>query len=739
MDKLALRKLEREALSEKLLNVNINDCQEAFLGIVHDKQPGTLFYDFEPKNKVGQSIYAELLDKYYEEKGFILSDDVEEVGILSQAQGACSIAVLISKYNIISELSRQDSLNIRDIYEKTIRNILNRIHGDNGSFLFNATPYNITIFDEEYAYIDTMTWVVSAFLNALSINGNDYSFANTEAGKVTISFSDEETNSMLEAVAYCVRYFTECYIDISNNKPNQLSKGWNFTKKCIEPSLYFSYAVSECYLDIYESFQQVIDHHNISQKIERARIDHPEKNDSDDPNAFLMYISPEDRLTFEKIKEGSDYYQKQQRLFSTINGTDGVFYLLEKQIKASAKNVWSLVKDGIDSNFYNYNLSSIIDTRSIENSSSSDALFNNVFIINNIISGGLDEDLKDLIAETDDDEEMSRFQNQYDNLLETLQAALQRTIRYNKVLRSKRKDYIVNDYYINCSENFEGETNRKARDLRKKRIKTFTLSPLLVKTNTLISDYLTKYPQADMIKYLDELIMKKRTIIEDTAESENKKNYYIWIWENGEYLVTSNFYFIQSLSSFYEYVEQYENRFREVDRKNAQFKKEVKMEYDLESRRYGEIFRLSNERDELIQQNDSLQLRVQELESRESEVEAVLRRFVGQEMRKNLLNWLMSSLHDLNTSVLANLDKEDFISAHGKEIAFLDELRSTFAVSYFSQMKHWLQYNGVKGETAAVTLANQLREKWDNDANEEIKNIVNRTDYQQSTKSIIKK
>lgn len=185
MDRLKLRKAELELIDHKLSNVNINDCTKALLGIVKDRQDGTIFYDYEQRETIGQYIYAELLDKYDENNGFMLSDDVKESGLLTQAQGACSLDVLICDYQIMSVLDNNDSAKLKEIYEKTIRAILDKVISSDGTYIFDATPYNVDIFDKEYAYIDSMTWVVSALLGALN-------FCSLKAANISIFFSDEE-------------------------------------------------------------------------------------------------------------------------------------------------------------------------------------------------------------------------------------------------------------------------------------------------------------------------------------------------------------------------------------------------------------------------------------------------------------------------------------------------------------------------------------------------------------------
>ena len=685
MDRLKLRRSELEAINHKLSNVNINDCTKALLGIVKDRQDGTIFYDYEKRETIGLYIYAELLDKYDDKIGFLLSDDIRESGLLTQAQGACSLDVLIGDYNVMSVLNSDDSARLKEIYVKTIKYILNKVVCEDGSYLFDATPYNVDIFNNEYAYVDSMTWVVSALLGALN-----FCETGSQFGENAVLFSNEDQKKMLCIISYCIKYLVDCFVDITDRNEKKLSQGWNFTKNCSEPSLYFTYAVSECYLDIYDTFHQVIDKHNIEEKI--GQIKSSSKYSLESDTDVYLYLTAEDRIAYESINKDSAEFKLKKELFDYVNGDGDFYYTLEKQIKLAAKNAWSLVKDGIDSRFYNSNLSGIVEGSTIESSSSSDALFNNVFVINNVITGALDEEISDRLARAVDDDEMNRIQSEYDNLLETLQAALQRTIRYNKTLQSKQKDYVINDYIISCNELFEGEVSKKSQELRKKRIKAFTISPLLVKTNNLISEFLTKYPQYEMIKYLDELLMKKR--------STDRDDNYIWIWENGEYQVTSNYYYLTSLSSFYKYIDAYESRFSVIDHDNESFKSSLLDAQLQELRKNGEIFKLTDQKNKLQNANDELQNQIRELESKESEIEKVIRKLLQKEVKDNLIVWMTESITALEDDVYEHLFDSEFDATHTNEFAFFDSFKKIMVMSFLKTFQERLKYFDLENNRA---------------------------------------
>lgn len=718
MNKKEFRRLALEALESKLTNPNINDCTKALLGIVKDKRAETIFYDYEPRQEIGCSICAEILDKYDSEKGFLLSDDNSDIGLLTQAQGACTLYTLIDEFNIFDALSPSDAEDVLTVYKKTVQFIITHVNR-NEKTIFDVSPYNVSGFSDDYFYVDSVTWVISAFLGAIRLNNAASPDTVQTIDLNRLRFSEEEIDVMLNSIATGIKFLTECYIDASKQYSGKLAKGWNFTKDCLEPSLYFSYAVSECYMDIYTAFQPIIDKRNIDLKIADILKDPTYQITGDE---YLMYLSPDDKITYSDIHAESPEYKRLQKLFDIINGSHNYYYKLEEQVQESARDAWNLSESNIDTKFYNGNLSGTIDVSTIENSSSSDALFNNLFVINNVISGGLDEEINDRLARAIDDDEMSNIQGEYDTFLEKLQAALQRTIRYNKVFKSKSKDYIINDYYICCNEEFRGENRKKSQELRKRRIKVSTISPLLIKTNNLISEFLTKYPQVEMIKYLDELIMRNRSVDSDGE--------YIWIWENNEYLITANYYYITSLASFYKYLDTYETRFSQIDQTNTDYRTRLLTKHLQELRTNGEIYDLHMERDRLIEEKKHLTETVEQLSAKESEIEVALKQFFMDEFLSKMGEWTTSFFCSISSQIESHLkDSEtDFRKNCENELRFADALSRLMTLTHYAGIRSGYQYTGEKRDKVTDVLERKERDD-DTAVKRQIQEIMQRPDF----------
>ena len=223
--------------------------------------------------------------------------------------------------------------------------------------------------------------------------------------------------------------------------------------------------------------------------------------------------------------------------------------------------------------------------------------------------------------------------------------------------------------------------------------------------------------------------MRKRTRIGDSSEDSQ----YIWIWENGEYLVTSNYFYILSLSSFYDYTETYEDRFNKVDIENEKVKDQLILAHDQESRSSGEIFKLQNAKEKLEKDNTELERQISELKN--SGVESELRKFLQQELKTNLIQVLTNSFREMNDVVLRDLMKDDCNSVHGGQISFLKELRRTFIVSFYEIIRSRMQYFGVENTDAAIkTIAKQLQANTSEMIKEQVKKIIEDPNFENLVK-----
>lgn len=588
--KLNVRADERALIQD--LSEDLKEITEGKVGWI---------YRYCGKEKVGKAIYNDFIDynkrqTYYKDKGkwesrdvddkdvmYIFSNDLKYGGILSHTQAFQVIASLIEDFKLT------DADYSTEIVESLLTKIIDYVTKDD-TLCFDTSPYlhNSTAFKSgEYAYIDSLTWVLSSMLSLFRLH---------ISGKYDASKETLETATKI--YKYAVQYLIDSYID-NKASSKKFKKGWNFTRvnKDDSPSLYFTFAVSEVMIDILDTFKNVIRtaditliHEEIDKRLKDK--DTPEAIDSKKAQAELYYEN------FKKaLNNGSEQTQREIELFSIINNGYDVYdenspyYILEGLVKDSANNIWSIVKNDISDTFYSADLESTISEKAIEQSFSNDALFNSIFIINTIIDAGLDEDADDMVnyfTINGSDEYYEAISN-YDTIREALRMAYDNVWQFYTKLKKSNKEYKVSEYTLSFDETFkETKIASIATELRKARIRVFSLMPLLVKTKTTIGEFVISYPQYDMQIYL-EAILQNRYV-------STTQNGTIWVWEKDGYSTSSNYYFISALSDFYSYYEKYESNVIENATNNEEARKtiqnEAKEAYLIELKTSGEIFKL---------------------------------------------------------------------------------------------------------------------------------------------------
>lgn len=585
---------ELQALSPELqeLAIGVEDC----------------FYRYEDKKNVGNRIYNELVKKYDADgKRFMFSDDFKKSGILSICQGLLSVIATVEKMGV-------DSKKYDSVVDELVDQLLKQTK-IGGRFRIDATPYTAgsDVF-EHHVYIDSATWIISTILGV---------FRLYIKGKYDIS--EERKKEIVNLYSYCIGAVNKAYI-----KPNSKRKfncGWNFTDGCIEPSVYFTFAVSEILIDILSTFENVIrnaDVELIQQEIIKE-LDKDglfvserflEKKDRMsnllaeasaksggasldiqnvlDNGEFYLFTKEERNLIVEiwqkfraieeeckeysdKIINNSSEVQREREIFDLINkgckpyDEDSAYAILEEHCKECANNIWRITKGELATSFFASTLASTVSEEAIEASVSSDAIFNGIMIVNILINAGIDEDADDKINyfTFNGSEEFDEAISDYDTMRDTLRLAYENCYQFFLRLQKKNKDYKVNEYTLTFDEDF-GDLDNAVRDLRKAHIRVFSLMPLIVRTKTTMGEFLIRYPQYDMQIFLEH-ILKSRT--------KNQNDEYIWLWEKDYYSSSSNYYFISSFASFYDYYETYELKFLPNANSNRAARKEIEAKY----------------------------------------------------------------------------------------------------------------------------------------------------------------
>jgi len=232
---------------------------------------------------------------------------------------------------------------------------------------------------------------------------------------------------------------------------------------------------------------------------------------------------------------------------------------LKWNLEKISTEIWEKAKDKLEDNFvyddFNFNIAT---TEAIQSGGQTNALFAGLLYISICLYSKYDF----VVFYTKDDSE--KFgKKAYDNMQNIMLLHVQRAQRFFDKLE-KNKAFGVDFLILRFPENFSGEENEiergkltdseTAERLRKQLIRITSLTPMLLKTNNLISQYVVQYPQKQMGESLVKIGEKR------FYDREEKKS--LWIWESDGYHAMSNYYYVGAIFDFYAYYYEYEDKYR---------------------------------------------------------------------------------------------------------------------------------------------------------------------------------
>lgn len=581
---------------------------------------GNIFNEYKSRETIGKEVFKELYKRFdFEKKGFIMSDVSRDVGLLSQCQSLQALVSLALDFGLSFDdnIVENQKVSIRDMMDIVIEEVITRItrtdeNGDFVGYVFDASPYDTTHYTAEHSSIDTITWVIPSFFIILKY------YANLETPEVC-----KWEDKIIPIIRHGIKYINKAYVN-GKKTDEGMSIGWNFTKDCEEPSLYFSFAVSECYLDMFNTFESILKYPYAMKNSREYGIPIDEDLRKDYEKKLKEYNANRNRKVVNENHAKHDTYNELVRIYKLVNEIDEldeiridhtIYGDLENRCRAVAIQVWEHVKDNLADQFFYNDLNTTLSEKDILMSTTSDALFNTVFIINIMIDGGLDEYLgflKNAAILAGDENNAEKYQREYGSLLESCQLAVQKAFRTYEYLKNNSKDYIVDQYLIGFNEKFTKHKNL-VNELRKLRMKSFSLLPMLIHTNNVISEYLIKYPQYNMRKYLEYILENRYFSLEN--------NEVHWIWEKDGFFSGSNCYYIVALNEFYNYHEKYERDYINIGRKNEEYKKRIINEYITKQRSPGGVIAELEKKNR--EQKEKLEEKTKEIENLERRIKEV--------------------------------------------------------------------------------------------------------------------
>ncbi|MBQ8147127.1 MAG: hypothetical protein IJ039_10110 [Clostridia bacterium] len=364
---------------------------------------------------------------------------------------------------------------------------------------------------EKSPYIGAMTWALSFFTSVRSAIKNKL---------ITFEDPNEEkslSERLMSKIKYIINFFNSSFIDKCDGVPN-VPMGWGYTQGCANSSLFFTYSVLEAYSDF-------------------------------EDNVFdITFINDEEYRTV-----------KDEELLTALNkGRGKGDQRLEEEWKENcrsvANHVWAVYKDVLKDNFVddsflkNYR---VVTKDDILKSERSNALFNNIYLVSILLYGYVNKRADDK-----------------DDVVMTMEAALQNVQRVYNQLRRDGMEYLVDTYIIPFKSQYidnDGKNVNVYQRLNYKSLVDASLMPMLVKANNIIAYYISQYPVKQMSVFYENLFDNMRTDV--TEDSDDIQ----WIWENKGYDVKINERYIEAIADFYAYYEYYERDY--ADKKKAKDKR----------------------------------------------------------------------------------------------------------------------------------------------------------------------
>ena len=471
--------------------------------------------------------------------------------------------------------------------------------------VFDASPYESDAFyegddDEGYngrSYIDSISWAVFLFLRIINFTGADKKFVFEEYRDISKRLTK-----------WCLNYINSAVLTIDATENDEVYKrpvGWTFSK--IKPpkdamasrSLYFTYAAASTYLSFYQEYRSIIDNlmtlnreHDKETNSFSLKPNYHHNNFKQADEAVKAYENAidiennEEKETLERLEDAlrelkkqdkqqiQDYYFFNDEKSAEYNGKIytvdeinnkelGSLSQFKWNLEKISTDLWEIAKkdDRLENYFvyddFNFNIAT---DEAIQSGGQTNALFAGLLHISICLYSAYN-----LVILYSEDDGSGRFgEKVHEDMQDTMLLHVQRVQRFFDKLEEKSKAFGVDSLILRFSEDFSDApdktgnlTDRElAEKLRKQSIYITSLTPMLLKTTNLISQYVVRYPQKQMGDSLARIGEKRFYDRKKTTNDENEK--YRWFWESGGYHSMSNYYYVGAIFDFYAYYREYE-------------------------------------------------------------------------------------------------------------------------------------------------------------------------------------
>lgn len=576
------------------------------------------FKNYADVKELGEHILQSLWQKTVKVNGelhFISDDKEKRIGFMSDVFGCTGIFALINRMHV--ELPEEYRADLRDC----LINILLYIE-NNG---YNLAPYisdkkNEILFSNVYPYIGAMTWTLSLLASIRKA---------TKSG--LIDLDQRYDDLVIKHIRKIINKFNESVIGTPENP-----LGWNYTMDCKKPSLFFTYSVLEAFSDFEDNVML-------------------EDNDGNSADTELLSL----------INDGKSNSHIEKDWAATC--------------KKIAENVWQKYKDILKTDLVSDDFLENIKAVSKEDilkSSSSNALFNTIYIVFILVYGYAN------VRESETERE---------DVIVTMDAALQNVQRIYEQLSKENKEYVVDTYYMNYQSLHEEKKETYIKLLNSERLIDARIVPILVKANNLVAFYISKYPQKQMSTLFLELF--------DRMNSQD------WVWDNMNYDVENTERYIEAIADFYMYYDTYEKEYAQRLKSKKEREKEAE---DRVAKR--------------IEKRLKEQIKQEMAYAHESELEAVKQSYMLENLlRKSIKDSFCELLTaTVNHIIEANYGEDTVLQEYEKN------LQAAFEKMFFSFLDKFVRVNA-ESDAEIAQLRTKLKEDFEKFADAWARELKNKT------------
>jgi len=238
---------------------------------------------------------------------------------------------------------------------------------------------------------------------------------------------------------------------------------------------------------------------------------------------------------------------------------------LRWSLEKISNEVWENVQkdDKLENNFLHTNFDfGVADVASIKQGGQTNSLYSGLLAIGIILNSGYDVVIRNKSSKAND----LFGQKAYEDMQDAFLAHTQKVQRFFDKLLKEGLAFAVDalilrfpeDYSLEATSGDNSNDTEKvklsnkvlAEKLRKQSIQICSLTPMLLKTNNMVSRLIVRYPQKQMGESLEE--------IANSRFYDSKKKGHRWIWETDEYQSMTNYYYVSAVYDFYAYYDRYE-------------------------------------------------------------------------------------------------------------------------------------------------------------------------------------